>query len=352
MELGVHLPNRKLRDGELSRILATGCRSFLIYISWLPDTPYWAGVADEIRRRVPGARIHIRFEKRGNFPADPHQDALECTTYARQIRADTYRYRNEVNLEGDGDTPANWQTYVEEFGWSVHLKGLLWGELYVPAISPGGPRAAEFLAASVAAAKAGQHAGLYGGIDCHAYGSLAEMVAELGKFRAQWSGPSVITEHNFGAGRPYDLNTYAREVPANAQAAATRGFSDLILFIWDWATPDMALPTSVSIQGSPLEAALPTIAKTYHNGAITVATLTFERGFKTFATALKLKGIDPGIPKYAPELYVTGSNGFEVAYQETTTGFLIWNKQLNDMFWQGRDRRVVAYNGGILKVAK
>jgi hypothetical protein len=360
MEIGIHLTNAALGPGKpplseqvnLDRVLRTGVRSFLLYISWLPDTPAWAAVADEIRRRVPGARIHVRFEKRGKF-VNPQDEATIFTYWAGQINADTYRWRNEDNLiqESDSDSLDKYVEHLFRFGRTVKVVApYLASRTYISAISWSGRSPEAYLAEAVLVQS---QENLYAGIDGHFYGDPGRIAQDMDRFRASWKGPSVVTESNFGSGNLYDLDRYAREVPGNAQAAADRGFSDFILFIAHWENPDIHQPTTTDVFGTPLEAALPTMKKTYSTGVHPVAVLTFERGFKTFATALKLKGIDPGIPLYAPERYAKGDNdGFEVAYQETTTGYLEWNRKLNDMFWVGRDRKVVAYNGGLLKVAK
>ncbi len=76
----------------------------------------------------------------------------------------------------------------------------------------------------------------------------------------------------------------------------------------------------------------------------------FVLGFAEFARALRSRGIDPGEPTEHEQPRVF-EDGWVVTRQQTTTGVLLWIKALNDMFWVGRDRRVVAYNGGALRIA-
>ena len=78
----------------------------------------------------------------------------------------------------------------------------------------------------------------------------------------------------------------------------------------------------------------------------------FVLGFATFAEALRKRGVDPGDPLMAEEPYVPSKGGTDaLTVQHTTKGTMCWVKSANDMFWIGRDRRVVAFNGGNLKVA-
>lgn len=78
-------------------------------------------------------------------------------------------------------------------------------------------------------------------------------------------------------------------------------------------------------------------------------TMKWRLGFATFVAALKTIGINAGTPVFEPEEYVKGVSGFEVAHQESNTGTMMWIKAQNDMFWIGKDRVLVAYNGGNLR---
>lgn len=76
----------------------------------------------------------------------------------------------------------------------------------------------------------------------------------------------------------------------------------------------------------------------------------FVLGFKSFADALRARGIDPGIPEHAEAPAI---NAYEVVTtQRTTTGEMLWVKGLNRMlFVRTSDGTVVAYRDGNLRVA-
>ena len=63
--IGVGFPNRRLEPGELARIVALGVVDYVLFVSWLGDLDYWVHVADELLAVQPGARIHVRMERRG-----------------------------------------------------------------------------------------------------------------------------------------------------------------------------------------------------------------------------------------------------------------------------------------------
>ena len=108
---GIHLPNRHLRDGELTEVLALNCQAYVLFVvdpGSDVEVRYWAAIATEIKRRIPGAQVHVRIERRGELT--PNQDAKIVTRVAGAFgaSADSLCIRNEPQLESPGVSPNQW----------------------------------------------------------------------------------------------------------------------------------------------------------------------------------------------------------------------------------------------------
>lgn len=260
-ELGIHLPNRPLVPGELDRIFACGARDYVDLQYW-PDR--WQAVAAK-------GRLHIRVDERGDldFPEDAAERLVSLALGHPEVWS--WRVRNEPNLESPGVTPLEWQLWLTDFGHHVAAKHP-WIPIFAPAISPATPDWLDWLDATVAAAKAAD----FWGLDAHAYGSPAEVAATLAAHRSRWDGPILVSEHNFGAGRAYDLGQYARDLPLVLEFAGDYQTKAVCLFIWEWeGGPD--LPTTVNIKDTVVEDYLKERAMAYQVGPGVAAKLA-ERG--------------------------------------------------------------------------
>lgn len=189
-------------------------------------------------------------------------------------------------------------------------------KLYVAAPSPGAPGFADYVAAG---ARAARRSGALG-LDAHAYGNPAEVEATLKVYRAHWQGPLLVTEHNFGAGRAYDLEGYAAELPESFAVAGRYGVEAMCVFIWDWANPDMRLPTSVSVKGSPaVYNAIKALTK--KNRQVTDLA-SYKYGIATLASEL---GSEVTGEPLADEEYV----GEHLSFQFSSKGVFVYDKKAN-----------------------
>ena len=244
--LGLGLPNRRLESGELARIAMLGCSDYVVYVSWLGDLDYWVAVADELLALQPGAKLHIRMERRGVL--DVSTDAALLVGLARAFgrRAATLRIRNEADQESPGLSYILWAGYLVELGRAMPPE--VRERVAVPAIgAPLDARYPSWIEASAAGAKAGE----FRIMDVHAYGSPSEIASTLATVRRHWQGRLIVTETNPGAGRVFTGQEWAASLPAVMQAARTHGAEAVCLFLWYWQTPDTTLPSHLNVRDYP-----------------------------------------------------------------------------------------------------
>lgn len=239
VRVGLGLPNRPLEPGELERIVGLHVADLVDLDHW-PDR--WRAFAEA------GCRLHVRVDRRG----DLGDAAREAGELARLVdlypEVADWRLRNEPNLESPGLRPEQWREWLGAFGRALpsHVRRLV----FAPAVSPGTPDWLDWLEATVDGARE------LAGLDCHAYGSSAEVRAVLAEYRRRWSGRLIVTETNFGAGRVYGLQRWADELPDVLRACGEYGVEACCEFVWFWQTPDLALPTPVDVRDSPMETAI------------------------------------------------------------------------------------------------
>lgn len=247
MMIGLHLPNKPWDDADWPRIRALQVRE---YVDLAEYAPRWAGILAE----QPDARIHARIDRRGRFDVAADADALTRLARAHP-EVCTYRVRNEPNIESPGETWQDWGAYLVVLG-DVLPPDVL-AKTSIPAVSPGKSGWLNWWYASAdAAAEAGFQI-----MDCHAYGSYAEVAHVLGILRERWAGRLLVTETNFGAGRSYNLELYAAGMGKVVEVARQYRAECLCWFIWTWRDPDMVLPTSVNVKDSPMEAAIAALVR-------------------------------------------------------------------------------------------
>src|SRR3990172_10166869 len=168
-QLGLHLPNWHVRPDDIARIAALGVRH-------LVDLHHFRDRWPTVRQRIPGAIIHGRVDARGPLD-DPVQEARNFADVIRTVRADTWRYRNEPNIEGVSSW-RDWRDWLVPFGQEI--KRLRPNErIYAPAVSPGTTDWRDWAAATAEGALQGG----FDGIDAHAYGDPAEVAAVLAVHR-------------------------------------------------------------------------------------------------------------------------------------------------------------------------
>jgi hypothetical protein len=256
MGAGLHLPNRRLQEGELEAILALGCLVYVVYLFDLSDEAiaYWVGVAREIRRRQPKARFNVRIERRGALDVAGDVALLRRVVVAFGDLACIYRIRNEPNKESPGVTPQEWGDYIVAFARALDPYTL--AVVSVPAVSP--DPATNWLAWLDATIDGAERGG-YIYVDAHAYGGAGEVRAVLEEYRRRcqrWALIPILTETNFGAGRQYDVAAWARELPRILEVCDELHVEGRCVFIWSWKGPDMALPTSVDVRGTVIADAI------------------------------------------------------------------------------------------------
>ncbi len=247
---GLHLPNRNFVDDDWPRIQKLGVQHYV-------DLQHFQARWSWIKNRQSNACIHAREDVRGPL-GDPRQEAEGLFKLIQEhgTNVATWRRRNEPNLRGELENvaPGQWREWLADFGKAI--KQLAPNtRVYAPAVSPGTPDWLAWLDATVGGASLG---GL-DGLDVHAYGNPAEVRAVLEQTHSRWNGPLLVTEHNFGAGRPYDLARFAADLPAVLSVCAEFDAEAACLFIWQWATPDMSLPTTVDVKGTPVEQVIATL---------------------------------------------------------------------------------------------
>jgi hypothetical protein len=242
---GMHLPNRDFTGDDWIRIRALNVRHYL-------DLNHFRGRWATIKADQPDALIHARIDARGAL-GNPEQEAADLARLVQEHVRDvaTWRVRNEPQLESPGVTPREWEVWLTAFGQAI--KRLAPGAVvFAPAVSPGTPDWIEWLDATARGARDGG----YDGMDVHAYGNPGEVRSVVQAHRDRWSGRLLVTEHNFGAGREYDQARYAADLAGVLAGCATCDVEAVCIFIWEWETPDMALPTTVNVKGLPIERAI------------------------------------------------------------------------------------------------
>ncbi len=244
--IGLHLPNSPLSDDDLKRIDALNVRDVV-------DLDLFADRWPSLVKRWPGVRIHARIYKRG-WPADPEAEARYlCDLADQHPEVATWRCRNEPNIESPGCTPSDWRWYLTAFGQAVRARRPDI-QLYTPAIAPWWVGWRDWVEATLAVTSA--TIGLYAGRDAHAYGTLAEVADILWQVQSDRQDV-LVTELNFGAGRDVDLRDYAASLPDITEECLLRARVQAVCyFIWHWQNPDMELPTSLDVRGTPIEAAI------------------------------------------------------------------------------------------------
>lgn len=88
----------------------------------------------------------------------------------------------------------------------------------------------------------------------------------------------------------------------------------------------------------------------YLTGIVKPEVVVFERGFLEFSNVLKAKGISPGRPLES-ETPIVGPDDYMMMRQRTTTGTFYWNKEYNDMLMWTNAKKIIAYNGGDIRIA-
>lgn len=76
----------------------------------------------------------------------------------------------------------------------------------------------------------------------------------------------------------------------------------------------------------------------------------FVLGFAELAGLMRQRGLDPGEPteNENPRVF---EDGWQVTRQRTTTGVMLWIRDLNCPAFAGADRRLVSWDGNVIRVA-
>ena len=288
-DTGIMLPNGVVTSSEAARVQALNCQAHL-------DLHYWPDRWQAYRN------VHIRIDKRGN-ELNGAEDANQVTgLYSKHPYIQTWRIRNEPNLESPLCNSNDWYRYLSILADKTPDNI----QLFIPAISPGLPNWVDWFRASVKA-KYG-----FSGIDAHIYGDTIDFKNTLQRIRDFYDGRLIITEYNFGAGRPYDLNVYAEDWPEILQIAQAYEVEICFVFIWRWINPDMYLPTSTDVINSPME------------HAMTVTEYEVGEGFKKVA---HLVG-----PWLEPIVYHFAGTDHEIGVAKGAKGTALWDKSRNETY--------------------
>jgi hypothetical protein len=157
---------------------------------------------------------------------------------------------NELNLSIEGAVLPPDETAQRLRDLLAATRAALPGRtLHLPAFSPSGDYLAYYRACR-------DHEVPFDVVDVHAYGDLGTLCQVVRDVGAIFPDARLdVTEWNFGAGRSVDLGAYlstARDflgrLPTNVDSVHW--------FIWQWLNPDSALPTTLDVQDTPLEAGL------------------------------------------------------------------------------------------------
>jgi hypothetical protein len=236
---GITLPNGPLEADDISRLQslhATDIVDFQLF------SDRWQYVTQQL-----GAKLHARIVT-GGYP-NATNDASDIARHYSPV-CTTIRTRNELNIEGGGVTPQGLEVYLEQLGPLVRNL-----PVYVPAVSPSTDNALQWIGANCR----GCTKGGFKGLDVHAYGTLNEFEATLYEHRKLYTGLLIVTEYNFGAGRSYDLQRYADDWASILDIGRRYNVQAICAFIWKWNNPDMSLPTTVDVKGTPFEITFPLV---------------------------------------------------------------------------------------------
>ena len=231
---GITLSNGPLEADDLQRLLALKATDVIDFQLFKERWP--------LVKQALGAKLHIRIVT-GGYPIAAN-DAADLAAHSTPL-CTSIRIRNELDIEGAGITPKGLYDYLIELAPLVRDL-----PVNVAAVSPNSDA---YIEANCAGCRDGRHRGL----DVHAYGSPTEFACTLGKYRALYSGPILVTEYNFGAGREYDLTKYANDWPTILDIARQHDVSAVCAFIWRWHNPDTELKTTVDVKGTQFEITFP-----------------------------------------------------------------------------------------------
>jgi hypothetical protein len=247
--LGINWPNRALLPDDLPRMAACGFADAVVFLTDLGQLQGDVDAVLALRKAQPGARVHLRIERRGTLDAAADFAALAKVAWTFGTLADSLSIRNEPTIESPDVTLAAWVAYLTELGELVKEPALP-VRIFAPPLSPGSPDFAAWLGATAIAAR--HFAGLW----VHAYGDLDQVGAVLRAARASWAGRLVCTEYNPGAGQAFSLGDWTAAIPRVLALSYELGVESVCLFTWEWDHPDMVLPTSVNVRGSAVESFL------------------------------------------------------------------------------------------------
>lgn len=235
---GLHLANDTNTDWQTVKSL--GVRHYV-------DLDLFQSRWASIMKDQPDAHLHVRCFI-GLPLGDPRVRAAEFISLAQKCPfVSTWRMFNEPDIENLCN-PYQWYQWHLEFGDEVK-RSKIPVKLYIAAAG-GSLNSESYISSS---AQAVRESGVYYGIDLHAYGNPSEVESRCALLRKHWSGRSIITEHNFGSGRTYNLNLYANDWPRVLQIAAKYGIEAVCVFIWKWYRPDPNVKTTVNVSGTPLQ---------------------------------------------------------------------------------------------------
>lgn len=243
INIGMGFPNRDIADDDISRIHA--CKSEDIL-----DLNLFNGRWNLLNKNFV---LHGRYYNSAPLE-DAQTEANRFINFAAQYPyVQTWRYRNEPGTEFEC-SPTQWNAWLYLFGIKVRA-ALPNINLFTPAISPGISNFTDFLAATYEVTTHSVNGlKLFSGRDVHAYGNPTQVEDILYKVRSLDSKDILlITEHNFGAGQTYDLNTYAQDLNNIRDLCVKYSIRKLFLFIWQWYMPDIVLPTTVDIENTVTE---------------------------------------------------------------------------------------------------
>lgn len=206
----------------------------------LLDLHHWIGRSTGLQN------VHMRVDVRGDDYNGFADARLVTDLYNQYQNIKSWRVRNEPNIESPGRTPDDWYRYNCDLAEGTPDNVAL----FIAAISPGPSGWIDWFRASVRA----RHG--FSGIDAHIYGNPQEFETTLKQIRDLYDGRLYITEYNFGAGRPYDLQKYADDWPAILALCNQYNVDLISVFTWKWINPDVPLPTSVDVIDTPMETAM------------------------------------------------------------------------------------------------
>ncbi len=232
-EAGIQYPNGLIDPVEARRIADLGLSNHL-------DMHHWIGRSTGI------VGPHQRIDIRGSDFNGQADARLVTELYSQYPNIKSWRVRNEPNLESPGRTPDDWYKYLSDLAENVPDSI----RLFAAAVSPGTGDWLNWFRATVKA----KHG--FSGIDAHIYGDPKEFETTLKQIRDIYDDLLYVTEYNFGAGRPYDLQKYADDWPRILQLCTQYKVDICFVFIWRWVNPDMTLPTTVNVINTPMEAAM------------------------------------------------------------------------------------------------